>query len=230
MKNHEYINGKLLQTNKKYSQLKLKQKEKIHAWMYESYLNWYKKHGKFPDAKAAGEVLEPVMERIEAAEIWIPYGEVLKHYHSIVGNLKKRATRTKRESAATSLQLEVLETDFAVCKVEDYSQVDLSAPFCFIGKTDQENSLVCPSTAVPSNTTDREDGWKGLRITGTLDFGLIGILARISKILANNEISIFAISTFDTDYVLMKEESLERGLTALKSAGYAVIRTAETTE
>ena len=227
MKNHEYVDGKLLQTNKKYSQLKLKQKEKIHAWMYESYLNWYRKHDRFPDAKCADEVLEPVMARIEAAEIWIPYGQVLKHYHSIVGNLKKRATRTIREKTATNLRLEVLETDFTVCKVADYSQVNLSVPFCFIGKTDQESSLVCPTAAVLSNTSEREDGWKGLRITGTLDFGLTGILARISKILANNEISIFALSTFDTDYVLMKEENLKRGLTALKNAGYEIIRTAE---
>ena len=77
---------------------------------------------------------------------------------------------------------------------EDYALVDLSAEYCFIGKTDEENSLVCATSDVPSNVVERDDGWRGFRIQGVLDFSLIGILAGIAKILAENGISIFAIS------------------------------------
>ena len=80
MKNHEWVDGKLLQTNKKYSQLKLKQKEKIYQWMYEAYRDKYREFGKYPDLKDIDDILEPVMERIDEAEIWIPYGEVRKHF------------------------------------------------------------------------------------------------------------------------------------------------------
>ena len=88
MKNHERVNGKLLQTNKKYSHLKLKQKERIHQWMYDSYKKIYQKTGRYPEDKEADEVLFPVMEKIESADIWIPYREVARHYHKILNNLK----------------------------------------------------------------------------------------------------------------------------------------------
>ena len=84
--------------------------------------------------------------------------------------------------------------------MNDYSGIDLTRPYCFIGTTDEENSLVCPEEMVPANTVERDDGWRGFRIIGQLDFSLIGILARISKVLASNEIGIFAISTYNTDY------------------------------
>ena len=118
--------------------------------------------------------------------------------------------------------LETLRPRFSVCKVKDYSVVDLTKPFCFTGTTDEENSLVCPEALVPGNTIERDDGWKGFRIIGQLDFSLIGILARISKILAETGIGIFAISTYNTDYILTKEENFEKAMKVLKNAGYEV--------
>ncbi|MGX8715729.1 MAG: ACT domain-containing protein, partial [Lachnospiraceae bacterium] len=82
--------------------------------------------------------------------------------------------------------------------------------------------LVCPEALVPGNTIERDDGWKGFRIIGQLDFSLIGILARISKILAEAGIGIFAISTYNTDYILTKEENFEKAMKVLKNAGYEV--------
>ena len=67
-----------------------------------------------------------------------------------------------------------------------------------------------------------DDGWRCFRITGQLDFSLIGILARISKLLASNEIGIFAISTYNTDYILTKEKNFEKALKVLKDAGYDI--------
>ena len=118
--------------------------------------------------------------------------------------------------------LETLPPRFSVCRVKDYSGVDLTKSFCFTGTTDAENSLVCPESLVPENTTERDDGWKGFRIIGQLDFSLIGILARISKILAEAGIGIFAISTYNTDYILTKEENFEKAMKVLKKAGYEV--------
>ena len=116
--------------------------------------------------------------------------------------------------------LEPLDIRFSVCKVSDYSGIDLMQPFCFTGTTDEEHSLVCSEALIPENTTSRDDGWRCFRITGQLDFSLIGILARISELLASNEIGIFAISTYNTDYILTKEENFEKALKVLKDAGY----------
>ncbi len=118
--------------------------------------------------------------------------------------------------------LEPLFVKLSVCKVTDYSQVDISKPFCFTGTTDEELSLVCPTELVPDNTTDRDDGWRAFRIIGTLDFSLIGILSGISAALADNGIGIFAVSTYNTDYILTKEENFDNAIRVLKSAGYTI--------
>ena len=125
-------------------------------------------------------------------------------------------------SQSIAITIEPLDVNLSVCKVEDYSQVDICQPFCFTGSTDEEFSLVCPTDMVPGNTTDRDDGWRAFRIVGVLDFSLIGILAGISEILAENKIGLFAVSTYNTDYILTKAEQYEKALEALKSAGYRI--------
>ena len=122
------------------------------------------------------------------------------------------------------MDLRIIPQEFSVCKVSDYSQVDITEPFVFTGSTDEEKSLVCPTSLVPRNTTIREDGWKAFRIEGILDFSLIGILSKISSILAENGIGIFVISTFNTDYILTKSEKLDHAIGVLKTAGYSVKR------
>ena len=120
------------------------------------------------------------------------------------------------------MELKIIPHEFSICKVSDYSQIDFDQPFVFTGSTDEEKSLVCPISFVPRNTTAREDGWRAFRIEGELDFSLIGILSKISSVLADNGIAIFAISTFNTDYILTKTENFERAINALKSAGYSI--------
>ena len=121
------------------------------------------------------------------------------------------------------MEIKKINHDFSVCKVADYSLVNLNAEYCFIGKTDEEKSLVCITGDVPANVTQRDDGWKGFRIQGILDFSLIGILSKIAEILAQNSISIFAISTYNTDYVLIKKENYQKGLNILKHSGYKIV-------
>ncbi len=120
------------------------------------------------------------------------------------------------------MELERLDYDLTVCKVKSIGEIDLASDFYFIGKTDEELSLVCRTERVPADTLRREDGWKGFRIRGTLDFSLTGILAPIADILAENRIGIFAVSTFNTDYVLVKKENWEKALELLEKAGYSV--------
>ena len=121
------------------------------------------------------------------------------------------------------MELKRIHQDFSVCQVEDYSLVNFESEYCFTGKTDEEKSLVCITSEVPSNAIRRDDGWKAFRIQGVLDFSLIGILSKIATILADNAISIFAVSTYNTDYVLIKSENYQRGLKILKAAGYKIV-------
>ncbi len=121
------------------------------------------------------------------------------------------------------MEIKKIDCDFSVCKVENYSLVDLDTEFCFTGKTDEEKSLVCPANKVPSNVIERDDGWKAFRIQGILDFSLIGVLSQISGILAQNKIGIFAISTFNTDYILVKRENYQRAIEVLNNAGYKTV-------
>lgn len=118
--------------------------------------------------------------------------------------------------------LRTLPFELSVCKVSDTSAIDLNEDFFFAGRTDEEISLVCKTSSVPGATTAREDGWKGFRIEGVLDFSLIGILSKISSVLAENKIGIFAVSTYNTDYILVKEENFGRALKALQDAGYEI--------
>lgn len=122
------------------------------------------------------------------------------------------------------MEIKILDYDFSVCKVKDYSQVDMDIEFCFTGTTDEEKSLVCLASMVPENVIERDDGWKAFRIQGVLDFSLIGILAKITGILAENRIGIFAISTFNTDYILTKKDNYQKAIKVLSDAGYSIIR------
>jgi len=121
-----------------------------------------------------------------------------------------------------NMEIKILDDDFSVCKVTDYSLVNFESKYCFIGKTDEENSLVCVEDDVPANTTERDDGWKAFRIQGILDFSLIGILSKISTLLAGNEIGIFAVSTYNTDYILTKKENFDKAIDVLLKAGYHI--------
>ena len=121
------------------------------------------------------------------------------------------------------MELKVIDKEFSVCKVSDFSEIDTGQPYIFTGSTDEERSLVCPTELVPGNTIERNDGWRAFRIEGVLDFSLIGILSKISTCLAENGIGIFAISTFNTDYVLTKENDWITCITAWISHTKTVI-------
>lgn len=119
--------------------------------------------------------------------------------------------------------LEVIKNEFTVCKVENVDCVDLNSDFTFFSKCDNELSLVCLNEKVPENTLESEPGWSCFRITGQLDFSLIGIIADISSVLSSKKIGIFVISTYNTDYVMVKSDRLNSAIAFLKAAGYEFI-------
>ena len=121
------------------------------------------------------------------------------------------------------MKLKKLPYSLTVCKLRNTADIDLTAEFYFIGRTDEEISLVCKTEDTPASTTEREDGWKGFRIEGVLDFSLVGILSKLSGILAENKIGIFAVSTYNTDYILVKAENYTRAMNVLSDAGYEVV-------
>ena len=106
MKNHKIIDGRLLQTNKKFSALKESQKTKIAEWEYEVYKDCYLKYKKVPDKRKVDEILFSVFERIEAAEIWIPEDEIYKHYQ---GRRNKLLKRLKKEFLEDSQEEKITE-------------------------------------------------------------------------------------------------------------------------
>lgn len=118
------------------------------------------------------------------------------------------------------MNLKVLDADLSVCKISSPVEIPFGDPYVFVGKTDEELSLVCSTQSVPKTCTVREDSWKAFRVVGSMEFPLIGILSKITSVLAENQISVFAVSTFNTDYILVKAEQLGRAVQALEESGY----------
>jgi len=121
------------------------------------------------------------------------------------------------------MNLMLLPQAFTVCQIPDTSEIDFSREFVFFSRTDEELSLVCETAYVPQHTLAREDGWCGFRVCGVLDFSLVGILAQISGTLAEQGISIFAVSTYNTDYIFTKADVFDRAIETLAGAGYAIL-------
>lgn len=120
------------------------------------------------------------------------------------------------------MELKVLDKDFAVCKIDTIDKVNFTDTYFFLSKTDEEISLVCEESSIPDNCIGCEKGWKAFKIEGILDFSLIGILSKISTLLAKHNISIFAISTFNTDYILVKKEDFESAVQTFKNHNYNI--------
>jgi uncharacterized protein len=123
-----------------------------------------------------------------------------------------------------TLSLHVDQATYAVCQLETLPTLSSLQGFISLTCTDEEISLVCTEEAVPSSATNVEKQWRMLRVAGTLDFSEIGIIAGISRVLAEASISLFVLSTYNTDYILVKQSSLEQTLTALQAKGYRVVQ------
>jgi uncharacterized protein len=119
-------------------------------------------------------------------------------------------------------KLELLPGTCAVCRLDKNAPVPdwgIRVPFSSITRTAEEISVVCPDARVPGGVK-KEGGWRILKVEGPLDFSLTGVLASLTAPLAREGIALFALSTYDTDYLLVKEENLEKAIQALREEGY----------
>lgn len=125
-----------------------------------------------------------------------------------------------------SLHLEAIEIRLAVCRLDAGSDVppwvDRSMEFTSVTRTIDELSIVCARDAVPEGVP-MEGPWRALRVQGPIVMTLIGVVAALANPLADAGISIFAISTFDTDYILVNEPDFDAAVGALTHAGHVVV-------
>ena len=126
-----------------------------------------------------------------------------------------------------ALRLSVLEDRFAVCRLAPDREVPgwaTEAGFFSVTRTPGELSIVCPEQNVP-NEVQFEGEWRAFRVEGPLDFSLVGVLDSLLEPLAEAEISVFAISTYDTDYVLVNEDQLDSAIATLRDNGHEITKT-----
>ena len=129
------------------------------------------------------------------------------------------------ERAGAALRLSTLEGRLAVCRLGAEAEIPdwaTRSSFFSVTRSPDELSVVCPEDAVPDGTKS-EGGWRALRLDGTFGFGLVGVLASVATPLADSEVSILAIATHDTDYVLVKDEQLDLATAALRRCGHEVL-------
>lgn len=123
------------------------------------------------------------------------------------------------------LTLKLLKDKYGVCELDRMAPIPKwveASDFFSLTKTMEELSIVCLEKDIPSDIKCERD-WRILKVEGPLDFALVGILSSISTILAKKSISIFAISTYDTDYILIKAKDINNAIQALRNENYEVI-------
>ena len=119
-------------------------------------------------------------------------------------------------------KLYVLEDVFTIHRFPPDNEIPIwlfDGPFCHITKTVDEISVIC-SSSVQLNSTKSETGWSCIKVLGPLDLSLTGLLADVLKVLAKAKISIIALSTFDTDYILVKSDQVKSAIHSLRQAEY----------
>jgi hypothetical protein len=122
----------------------------------------------------------------------------------------------------TRLKLELLDEPFVIHRFSPSAKIPdevFGEAFFNIVKTEEELSIVCRNS-LTLNSEHCDRGWSCIKVSGPLELNATGILAKLSKVLANAQISIFAVSTYDTDYILVKTEKTGPAVAALKAAGY----------
>lgn len=127
--------------------------------------------------------------------------------------------------ANKKLNMKLLDGKYGVCRLSTDEAVPswaFKGEFFSITKTEDELSIVCLEENI-SEKIKSEKGWRVLKVEGPLDFSLVGILSKISGLMAKNDISIFAISTYDTDYILIKDENIKKAIEVLNEDYYNVM-------
>jgi hypothetical protein len=133
---------------------------------------------------------------------------------------------TKGEAVVSFHQLNLVVVDgtFAICRLGADATIPswvTAGRFFSITRTTDELSIVCHQDAIPEGTAS-ERGWRCVRVAEKISFSVVGVLASLAAPLAEAGISVFAVSTFDTDYLLVKKEDFEKAITVLQQAGHLI--------
>ncbi len=118
-----------------------------------------------------------------------------------------------------------IQGEFSIVRLNPSDEIPdwlWSGPFCSVSKTNDEISVVCETKLVPSSVVDFESGWNLIKVEGPLDFSLTGILSSIASPLAERKISIFAVSTYETDYFMVKKPKVDETMRVLEEKGFEV--------
>lgn len=129
-------------------------------------------------------------------------------------------------AGAPKLSLALLEGTYAIARLAPSDAIPewaVSGPFHSITRTGAELSIICAAAGVPAEVRAERD-WKCLEVAGPLDFSEVGIMATLSGVLAAADVSVMAVATYDTDYLLVRVGVLERAVAALDSAGHSVAK------
>jgi len=123
-----------------------------------------------------------------------------------------------------SVTLRLMDMDLSVCKLSDARFADTGGGFFTLSVTGREVSFVCETSRAPAAALQSEKGFRAFEVMGQLDFSLTGIIAGITSALSKARVGVFVVSTFDTDYILVRDKKLEAAIDALVGAGYSVVQ------
>jgi len=121
------------------------------------------------------------------------------------------------------MELIALNKPFTISKLKTADNINFLQPFTFFSRTDDEISLVCETRYVPEEALEAEHGWRCFKFSGILNFELVGIIAKISSLLAKNNIPVFVVSTYNTDYIFVKDEAYDKATLIFSENEYTVI-------
>lgn len=118
--------------------------------------------------------------------------------------------------------LRVIQESLSISKIKDVRQVDWSKPYTFLSMLDNECSLVCPSHSVPSQAIQRQDGWRAFSFPSIEDGLGNHVLTHLSSVLAENEVNIHIVTTFQKDYILVPERCFFKAVKSLEKVGHVI--------
>jgi hypothetical protein len=119
------------------------------------------------------------------------------------------------------MRIRLLPSTYAVCRLDPHEAVPVwpRGEFISISRTPAELSIVCDASSAPDGVKAERD-WRCFALEGPIPFEVVGVAARITKALADAKISVFFVSTYDTDYVLVRSSAVDAAITALRSSRF----------
>ncbi|MCL2580447.1 MAG: ACT domain-containing protein [Oscillospiraceae bacterium] len=120
------------------------------------------------------------------------------------------------------IEFKKLDMEISICKLLTMGNINWQSPFVHLSKTDEEISLACITGQEPADAIAVEAGWAALRLPTTPDTSLVRLASELLDLLEKNKIGLFVLSTFNTDYLMIRQRNYEQAIQILSGAGYAI--------